>query len=1776
MANKAIFEIIVTDKGLKVTQKNVEALGASVEKTTKQTREAEKAGESYYSKQNKGVIGTANSTKSFSKLSQTIGGDNAGLVGAYAALAANAFAVSAAFTALNNAAQATSLLQGLEAQGARTGRTLSTVSSNLKEITKDSISSTEAMRATAQGSTSGISSTDLERLTKVAYEASLALGRDVPDSLNRMMLAVTKMEPELVDELGLTTKITEASEKYARQNNITVGSMTQMQKQQALLNAWVEQGTVKFGGLAEEVDPNPYNQLASTFDNLVKSGLGVINTFLSPLVSMLASSQAVLLGFATVFISSIKGQIIPGLQDASATALKASESNKKAAIKELEGQKSLNAGKRKAINDYITAAKEGVATQEQYSAAVAESNDRETKASGRKAETFARIQGQEIQRRKELESIQKLQTKVILEEAKAQGYAASEGITLSNSKQKLKDTMGALTNSFSVNYEAARTSEKGLGALQNRAVATGKGIAAAGKVAAIGFLNFLPVIGMVIAGISILWELLGRRVFYWLTGQTEESVKAFEDFNKVLDSTSKKIEGLKKLEESTANAADRAVAIIKNQTATIYELADSYVKVYEARKKSESEETGGIDPETIFQKRIDLQNKVIEANKSGNKELIKEARNQQNLLNTALKLGVSDTTSAAQAFQSEAQGLFVSTEAEAAVKYLDVLETQLPGVAKAFYDSYGGAKAFNELETEKKLEAIAKQAGTTSTALKRIESGFDSLSKSIGNINTGYTDFIKSITPTTPYDNIIDKFKSFKTSLREVNSAINDSGSVGVSTDELNKRLSDVLTGFKGDARNIFTLDVQANLTAFDEVDSKLQGLIERKKSLNAEDAGYKALVDDIAKTESQRSNIQKQITPQISKQVQDYNKLLVNAQIQSVVAQGNLAIAQAQLNVIQKQGIVTAADVERQMRAENTIIALQAEQLKIQKTFLDIDLQKQKNRLKELEDTLELLKSLKDITAEKERANKQDKISILQTQIKIDSQDPKKARDVATATEQVSTLQRSIVDSVKEEERVRNQISDIQDDIRLKQAQSMSLSKQIAAILMSTNSEAEIAAAAAKKRLENEKQFADIVAATNDTYTSILSMERDIVNSLSMGTNELDNQLRNLEDQFDTKTEQFNRESTFRKQMLQAELNLAKVRGNNSQVAYYSKLIKLEDERTAASLYHAGVELNKNVIQAVAIKNIEEEISLQKKSLELTQKIIDANNQSMQADYDYMNSIVNLERKRAGAIETDASRQTDSIMAAKLAYELAVSEVTVKKALIELEFKLLAAQRIQTISELRQRASVLREQEVRLSEEEEKRKVGKTLDLTEETLPSDIVVEGKLTKLTSAKAGESASILESTAKALEDITASSIEDAGILALQALDLQVKTFANKFQEALIPGPRVTNGIVSQFQATKDLIDNFRTRQSEATRLAGNDNIADNIPDPRKVALATDIIKGHVDSVRSSLEALGPGGEVIIAVMDSAVSISNSFQDAFSTLSNSAATTGEKIAAVAQAVSAVIGGIQSITTAASEARIASIDKEISAEQRRDGKSAASVVKLEALEKKKEAIAKKQFNLNKKLMIAQAVMSTAAGVAGALASSATIGPVAATIMAGIIGAMGVAQVALIAGTSYESANTAKAASTPSALSIGKRSDTVDLARGPNANAGGEAGYLRGTQGTGTNASNYRTIGSAYGGELMRGYGNRGFVVGEKGPEVITPDTPITVSPADSVGTSQPVNATFNIHAIDSQGVQDVLVAQKGNIIKMLRDTANASGKSFMEDVNVNVYTRPSVGKL
>ena len=46
------------------------------------------------------------------------------------------------------------------------------------------------------------------------------------------------------------------------------------------------------------------------------------------------------------------------------------------------------------------------------------------------------------------------------------------------------------------------------------------------------------------------------------------------------------------------------------------------------------------------------------------------------------------------------------------------------------------------------------------------------------------------------------------------------------------------------------------------------------------------------------------------------------------------------------------------------------------------------------------------------------------------------------------------------------------------------------------------------------------------------------------------------------------------------------------------------------------------------------------------------------------------------------------------------------------------------------------------------------------------------------------------------------------------------------------------------------------------------------------------------------------------------------------------------------------------------------------------------------------------------------------------------------------------------------------------------------------------------------------------------------------------------------------FSINAIDAAGVEDVLMNQQGNIIRMIRQAANENGQDFLPDVDTMAY--------
>jgi len=249
---------------------------------------------------------SSNTTKNFSKMAQGITG---GLVPAYATLAANIFAITAAFRFFQDAANFRILTEGAAEYATITGEALSLITSRLQDATGGQLAFAEAAQSVAIARAAGVTSDQLERIGLVAKNASIALGRDLTDSLNRLIRGVTKAEPELLDELGIILRLEVATKKYAEEMGIAGRKLSIFEKSQAVVNEVLEQGEEKFGEFNTEL--NSFSILAKSFDDLlnrIKRSLSGVAEFIA---GALSNNVTALAGAFALLGTGIAGAIAP-------------------------------------------------------------------------------------------------------------------------------------------------------------------------------------------------------------------------------------------------------------------------------------------------------------------------------------------------------------------------------------------------------------------------------------------------------------------------------------------------------------------------------------------------------------------------------------------------------------------------------------------------------------------------------------------------------------------------------------------------------------------------------------------------------------------------------------------------------------------------------------------------------------------------------------------------------------------------------------------------------------------------------------------------------------------------------------------------------------------------------------------------------------------------------------------------------------------------------------------------------------------------------------------------------------------------------------------------------------------------------------------------------------------------------------------------------------------------------------------------------------------------
>jgi hypothetical protein len=600
--NKIIFEVVATAKGVKVVQQQTDKLATSTDEADKSTKKLTKSQDKQYGRQKQGLIQTANGTKNFSKLAQTIdgGGSGTSLVGAYATLAANVFAATAAFNALSRAAEFGALSEGLTILGSQSGNTLSVLSQGLRDVTAGALSMEQAMRGAALGASGGFGGAELEGLAKIAKGASITLGRDMADAFDRLTRGAIKLEPEILDELGIMVRLDDATEVYAASLNKTAGELTQLERRQAFMNAILVQGEAKFGSIADQVDSTPYQKLGATFADLTKDIFTFLNQtlFLEKAVGFLAENTGVLLGVMVAFGSTIASQMLPGLAQMAGNAAKAASDARDLADALADTSADELAAAKDAFLNF-----DGKGNFKKAQQAIAKGGDAATeyqvaltsltRSEALRSANLSKYSGEELaQKTAELDAIiaKKLATEELI--AAEAGAAASQvkattaGVA-ANLAANQADEIAALTAgeiglSAAIgtqignlkNYYKEMDIVRGKSNLLTKAngllgVAFGS-IAIAAKSVGVKLLAFLPTIAGVIIAIGVAYAL-----YKAFNKETEKEIKLREQtekLNEILDQANEKVKQYNILRAEAIPGAIKQVKLNENLENTIKEI----------------------------------------------------------------------------------------------------------------------------------------------------------------------------------------------------------------------------------------------------------------------------------------------------------------------------------------------------------------------------------------------------------------------------------------------------------------------------------------------------------------------------------------------------------------------------------------------------------------------------------------------------------------------------------------------------------------------------------------------------------------------------------------------------------------------------------------------------------------------------------------------------------------------------------------------------------------------------------------------------------------------------------------------------------------------------------------------------------------------------------------------------------------------------------------------------------------------------------------------------
>ena len=1727
---------------------SLKAISKDAEKAAASTNKAAKASDNY----NKGQKGVAqagmNSTKAFSKMNQNLGGSN-GLVAAYAGLAANIFALTAGFGALSRAARATQLEQGLVSMGQASGLAMRTLSKGLVEATGHAISLEEAMRSVALITSAGLDPSSIERFGEVARKAAGALGRDVQDSISRLTRGVTKLEPELLDELGIMVRLDEASKTYADSLGKTVSELTNFEKRQAFLNATLAEGEKKFGAL-EEVDVNPFDKLTASLQNLQKSAIGTVAQALSGIVNLLAENTGALVTALLLFGSTISQVVLGSLTDMankSKESAKAQLEMRNASVSNAQG---LNDTSR-TLKRLSANIKDGTVSTKDFENAI--HGQRMSMETANRWHQAGNLDLEE--KTKRLKSAKRAITEIrtaqvaynlsLMQSSAAEAQAAfanrqfREGLKLF--RKQLKDAGAALKVAF-VNA----TSLSGAFTLVG---ATASAAAAAVTTLAAGLMAAMAPVAVIIGAFTMLKMLVGGIV----DALTPESV---QDFNKELKDMASTTE------EAAGNFAEVDLAL-EGQSKKITTITGAYTAYHNS-----------------------LQTVIGDFNAL-----------ERSGMRLATSFSLLDTTFTAVLDGTLGNLPFVdfSTEAEKARTKLvgtldDIFKSSIR--LQVALEKQTGVTSITELADEESAAEAVKIATRILDSQEALASAVRNVAESAKEAKEAVADYMNSIAVKTDIDEITGAIQNLNKALFDPDTGKFDE--VLQKTGKLGQIIQESL-----DSDSALIFNVAKEFHAIDQIQKKVEKSQKtvRELEFNLVDANWlkKIFIERDITKELQK---QKRLQGEMNDLATSFEKPLQVAQETFEKNQEILRFHKRTIKIIEQGAALEKQEKTNTLKSLENIHTMNELVLKTKIGSLKAEQRIAEVRIKNAENANKL--GLLD-------KNQQAALVVLRQEYQ------ERSNDIALLEGQILTdleknveLEEMKLTMLKEEQKAEKAILDIAKKQAAADKKSVELMVKLAQLdARNANREAGISGKllpSQKATIELDEKVLkgkmDFMKNEAKNKKTMLALEKTMLAAkLAVLKAEID--VINKDREGDDRAKQISTEAL--------EKAIASLDGNTS---VFDQQVQNVNEELRLGLLLLKEQIETTDIQA--LKDAERLTIL----AEQKQETLD----TKAAHQDLIKELqkqVNLSSKLAGIQNTDAmtgkafdpikaarleeTARKNKIEAAQLEFNLMDARIKAEHALLDAKYALLKAEMSKDGQIDQNEAAVLTA--LSAANAQAKNLNGARLATAQKEL--DVVkaqanLDTKAAKFSAAKEGGLAGVMaaitgSATARKSNidvksaqkhkgiEVKATSMDTSQDPSVQAIntmvnelkkgklasiDTNIAHLAGK-KPGTTPSSTTTKAGATPSSTTSTTTSSTATATNESGELPVVGS-AEQQEAAEQYKLTLTDVRAVTQGLAADLRALGPDGEVQAMFVEGLGMVMTGL-DGYLTkmveinqMEEGKAANQAKNIAMVQAGAAALAGVNQMIQASSQKKVRAIDKEIAAEQKRDGQSAASVAKMQALQKKKEAEERKAFNKGKKLKMAITIANTAASIMTALAEPPLgLGPVAGIPLAAMMGVTGALQLAAIASTSYEGGGSSTPKG-PSKVSVGERSNTVDLAKANNAS--GEQAYMRGEKGAGTGMTDFTPA--------FTGYKHRqsgGYVVGEQGPELFMPDVPGTIIPADeteALTQNAPVNVNFTIQAIDTQNMQEALVVQRGNIIGMIREAANEHGEFFLENVDDTSY--------